>query len=371
MAFKYRNDFKFSESRELDQNKNPSMITKPESVPEEFKGQKEDLNYNNFETQELRSEILALKQIIESKDAALLKVKEDLKNSTIANNKAVGEKRFLQEEILALQKEQEKILSEYEVVLNKFENASSERTEKCKYIDFLESKVNILESENTELKSQSLQFELELQNLRNRDQDTQHEIKLFANQINSFQENEETYLTENRELKKHNDECTGKIVELAREIEELHRLLQSKDNSSKILQQELKEYQDLLGNIKEKEEELRRTGQEKDRAMQKIKDLLIAIENQERKIEEKDQMLQPLQETIKRLTGTCGNLQKDVENALRNEERYKIRLREYEEKIELLLLREKDVQDYVLRKKERLKARNDAEIQLMTMLRSV
>ncbi|OMJ84959.1 hypothetical protein SteCoe_13870 [Stentor coeruleus] len=371
MSFKYRNDFKFSESRELDQNKNPSIPVRPEVSYEEFKVQKEDLNYNTFEIQELRSEILALKQIIETKDIALLKVKEDLKNSTIANNKAVGEKRFLQEEILALQKEQEKILSEYEVILSKFESASSERTEKCKYIDFLENKVKILESENTELKSQSLQVELELQNLRNRDQDTQHEIKVFENQINSFQENEETYLTENRELKKHNDECAGKIVALAREIEELHRFLQAKDNSCKLMQQELKEYQDLLGNLKENEENLRRTAQEKDRAMQKIKDLLISIEEQDRKIEEKDKLLQSLQETIKRLTATCGTLQKDIENSLRNEERYKNRLREYEEKIELLLLREKEVQDYVLRKKERLKARNEAEIQLMTMLRSI
>lgn len=161
MSYKYKPDIKYSES---EYNRSTLSNIQPTNlIYEENKRLHEELLEKNLEIQEIQTELSAIKQLVDNKEQLLSKLKEDIRQSTLINNKAVGEQRFLQEEILSLQRDQEKLLSEYESVLSKIEDLASERLEKNKYIDYLEGKNKTLEQNFFEMRSQTLTLEVELQ----------------------------------------------------------------------------------------------------------------------------------------------------------------------------------------------------------------
>ena len=161
MSYNYKPDIKYSES---EYNRSTLSNIQPTNlIYEENKRLHEELLEKNLEIQEIQTELSAIKQLVDNKEQLLSKLKEDIRQSTLINNKAVGEQRFLQEEILSLQRDQEKLLSEYESVLTKIEDLASERLEKNKYIDYLEGKNKTLEQNFFEMRSQTLTLEVELQ----------------------------------------------------------------------------------------------------------------------------------------------------------------------------------------------------------------
>ena len=116
MSYNYKPDIKYSES---EYNRSTLSNIQPTNlIYEENKRLHEELLEKNLEIQEIQTELSAIKQLVDNKEQLLSKLKEDIRQSTLINNKAVGEQRFLQEEILSLQRDQEKLLSEYESVLS-------------------------------------------------------------------------------------------------------------------------------------------------------------------------------------------------------------------------------------------------------------
>ena len=221
MSFKFRNDYKFSDTRENDLTRftpNASQISKNDYFTEETKKLKEDLTEKTLEIQDLQTELSAIKQLVDNKDQNMLKLKEELKLANIANKKAIGEQRFFHEEIFGLQKEQEKMLNEYEMVLSKLEAVNAEKNEKNKYIEHLEGKIRGLEEQNSELHSQNIMFDVKYQELKLKEQESQHEIKLYSNQITTLQEQEDEFIGENKELKVYNEELSEKVLVLAQEL---------------------------------------------------------------------------------------------------------------------------------------------------------
>ena len=215
MSFKFRNDYKYSESRENDLTRyapQSSQGLKQEGLLEENSTLREELSEKNFELQETQTELSAVKQLVDNKDQALFKLKEELKQVNISNKKAIGEQRFLQEEILTLQREQSKLLGESELVLSKFEAVSAERNEKVKYIEYIENKLTTIEQQFSEMRSRNIQLEMQVQEIKLREQESQHEIKLFTNQISTLQEEEDEYILDNKELRRFNEEYSEKLL---------------------------------------------------------------------------------------------------------------------------------------------------------------
>ena len=374
MSFKFRNDYKYSESRENDLTRyapQSSQGLKQEGLLEENSTLREELSEKNFELQETQTELSAVKQLVDNKDQALFKLKEELKQVNISNKKAIGEQRFLQEEILTLQREQSKLLGEYELVLSKFEAVSAERNEKVKYIEYIENKLTTIEQQFSEMRSRNIQLEMQVQEIKLREQESQHEIKLFTNQISTLQEEEDEYILDNKELRRFNEEYSEKLLILDQEIQEAQKEIRYRDCKINDLQRELKEYEELLGDLKGGEEEVRRNNEEKDRGIQKIKELIIGIDAKEKLIDEKNDMIRETEIGLKRVKEDNYTIAKNYTELQVENEKLKERIKELHEKIELLEAREEDVKVYLVRKSERLRLREDAENQLLQALKSI
>ena len=137
------------------------------------------------------------------------------------------------------------------------------------------------------------------------------------------------------------------------------------------MQRELKEYEELLGDLKGGEEEVRRNNEEKDRGIQKIKELIIGIDAKEKLIDEKNDMIRETEIGLKRVKEDNYTIAKNYTELQVENEKLKERIKELHEKIELLEAREEDVKVYLVRKSERLRLREDAENQLLQALKSI
>lgn len=374
MSFKFRNDYKFSDSRENDITRStPQHLQnlKNDAVFEENAKLRDEISEKNFELQELQTELSAIKQLVDNKDQSMLKLRDELKAALILNKKAVGEQRFLHEEILTLQREQEKLLGDYELLLSKFEAISAEKVEKNRYVENLEQKICSLEQGFSETRSKNLQLEIWLQEVKEKEQESQHEIKLVTNQISSLQEMEDEYAVENQGLRQCNEEYSEKILGMALEIQEIQKEIRYKDCKINDLTRELAEYEEVFGELKGNEDEFRRNHEEKERGIKKIKEFIICLDEKERIIEEKQEYIREIENSAKKIKEDNCVLSKKCTESLNDLSRARERNEELLEKIELLEEREKDVKSYLARKCERLNMRKDAESQLLSALNSV
>lgn len=363
MAFKFRNDYKFTESRENELNK-VQIIDKTDLV-----GLQSELSNKTLELQELQAELLAVKQFVDLKDQALSKAKEDLKQVQVSNNKAVGEQRFLQEEILNLQREQEKTLEDYEKVLDKVQVLTSDINEKTRIIDILENKNKLLESQLSEARAHLLQLEIELQESRNRESEALHEAKVVKNQISVFQEEEDNLLRENKQLKSISEEFSCKFDEARRELDKLLGDNIEKERAIKGFKEELQDYDDILGDFKGYREENKREREEKERGVRKIREMILKLEEKDKTVEQKDREIRDLHVALEQKDKKCDEILVLLQDEKRNVENKEKKIKELANKVELLEFKQSEVKDYLARKGDRMRVRYEAQLALAHSLK--
>jgi epidermal growth factor receptor substrate 15 len=322
-----------------------------------------------LEVQELQAELLAVKQLVDLKDQNICKLKEDLRQSQVANNKAVGEHRFLQEEILTLQKEQERTLEDYEKVLDKVETLTNDRTEKFKFIEGLEDRNRLLQIQLAEARNMISQLELQLNDKNTKEHEEQYEIKVLANQLTLVHEQEDELLKENKELKAFNEELVEKLRGLNEEVSFFHEKSKEKDKMIEGFTNELRDYDDILGDFKGFKEVNRREKEEKERGILKIKELIVMNEEKERNLEKKDKEINELRITLNNKERTVADIMNILQEEKKNSDSKEKKIRELQDKIELLDFKQMEVKEYLARKAERMKARYEAELALVHSLK--
>lgn len=82
---------------------------------------KADLAEQTARSLELTAQIAPLQESLERKDSQLKQTAVELEQIKLANSKAVGEQKFLQDEILKLTSEQQQLYDDYETALNRLE----------------------------------------------------------------------------------------------------------------------------------------------------------------------------------------------------------------------------------------------------------
>lgn len=328
---------------------------------------KEDIKILEF--QELQAELMAVKQLVDLKDQTISKLKEDLRACQVLNTKAVGEQRFLQEEILLLQKEQEKTLEDYEKVLDKVEVLTADRNEKCQIIEILEDKNKLLESQLAETKSMIIQIQHELNDKKTRENDGNYEIKVLSNQINLLQTQEDEMIRDNKELRILNEDLMEKLKSLNEEILVLKGKNAEKDKIIEEFTSELKDYDDILADFKGYKESNRKDKEEKERGILKIKELIVRNDEKEKIIERKEKEICEMRGMVEAKERNVTEVLGIAQEEKRNGELKDRRIKELIDKVELLEFKQLEVKEYLGRKADRMKARFEAELSLVHSLK--
>lgn len=328
---------------------------------------KEDIKILEF--QELQAELMAVKQLVDLKDQTISKLKEDLRACQVLNTKAVGEQRFLQEEILLLQKEQEKTLEDYEKVLDKVEVLTADRNEKCQIIEIIEDKNKLLESQLAETKSMIIQIQHELNDKKTRENDGNYEIKVLSNQINLLQTQEDEMIRDNKELRILNEDLMEKLKSLNEEILVLKGKNAEKDKIIEEFTSELKDYDDILADFKGYKESNRKDKEEKERGILKIKELIVRNDEKEKIIERKEKEICEMRGMVEAKERNVTEVLGIAQEEKRNGELKDRRIKELIDKVELLEFKQLEVKEYLGRKADRMKARFEAELSLVHSLK--
>ena len=324
---------------------------------------KEDIKILEF--QELQAELMAVKQLVDLKDQSISKLKEDLRACQVLNTKAVGEQRFLQEEILLLQKEQERTLEDYEKVLDKVEVLTADRNEKSQIIEILEDKNKLLDSPLAETKSMIIQIQHELNDKRTRENDGNYEIKVLSNQVSLLQAQEDEMIRDNKELRILNEDLMEKLKSLNEEVSVLMGRNKEQEKTIEEFTGELKDYDDILADFKGYKESNRKDKEEKERGILKIKELIVRNDEKERIIERKEKEICEMRGLVEDKERRVSEIMAIAQEEKRSYDLKDRKIKELVDKVELLEFKQMEVKEYLGRKADRMKARFEAELSLV------
>ena len=324
---------------------------------------KEDIKILEF--QELQAELMAVKQLVDLKDQSISKLKEDLRACQVLNTKAVGEQRFLQEEILLLQKEQERTLEDYEKVLDKVEVLTADRNEKSQIIEILEDKNKLLDSQLAETKSMIIQIQHELNDKRTRENDGNYEIKVLSNQVSLLQAQEDEMIRDNKELRILNEDLMEKLKSLNEEVSVLMGRNKEQEKTIEEFTGELKDYDDILADFKGYKESNRKDKEEKERGILKIKELIVRNDEKERIIERKEKEICEMRGLVEDKERRVSEIMAIAQEEKRSYDLKDRKIKELVDKVELLEFKQMEVKEYLGRKADRMKARFEAELSLV------
>jgi predicted nucleic acid-binding Zn-ribbon protein len=132
---------------------------------------------------------------------------------------------------------------------------------------------------------------------------------------------------------------------------------------------ELRDYDDILGDFKGFKEVNRREKEEKERGILKIKELIVMNEEKERNLEKKDKEINELRITLNSKERTVADIMNILQEEKKNSDSKEKKIRELQDKIELLDFKQMEVKEYLARKAERMKARYEAELALVHSLK--
>lgn len=342
---------------------NQDFQTKNNLMARENQQLKSELCDKIVEAQELQAELTAIRELIDMKDITIGKLKEELKQATTANNKAAGEQRFLQEQMLAFQQEQEQLLDDYEQVLSKIEIISKEKAQAMHQADELSTRVRILERQNEEFSISRAQESNEIYQLRIQIKERTEETNLGKQQLENLRIEAKGYIDDIHHLNQINQRAEESSRKFREEILRLQEKLDEQYSKQQITDRE-------SSKIREISEEIRRLERENFRYQEQLREASLIISQKDEDSENRYCEISKLQKSNKELRDDNYVLSSKLLEVGNQNDKLRRLVEELQTKVEYLSEHDKEIKAYLGRKEKLLQVREQAERELQIALDS-
>ena len=98
---------------------------KIETLTEENSHLHELLSETGARSQEMEAEVMSLRTVLEKKESVVSRLRDEVKAASLANGKSVDEHQRLQQQVISLNQDQEKLLRDYEVLMDQCDRVTS------------------------------------------------------------------------------------------------------------------------------------------------------------------------------------------------------------------------------------------------------
>lgn len=101
------------------------LQSKIEALTEENTHLHDLLSETGARSQEMEAEVVSLRTLLDKKEAMVSRLREEIKSATFANAKSVEEHQLLQQQVISLNQDQEKLLRDYEVLMDQCDRVTA------------------------------------------------------------------------------------------------------------------------------------------------------------------------------------------------------------------------------------------------------
>ena len=318
--------------------------------------------------QELEAEIDSLGAVVERKEATIARLRDELKSATHANAKSIGEQQSLQEQIVRLNKEQEKLLKDYEVLMDQCDKVTGQ----------LDSQTQA----NTRLKAEAESATGRWTQAAREGEAQSRRVADAEYLMSAIQTKYEAAVLTIKDLKHEVD--TAKEMALQAQ-QDVRHLREARDSTQSQLKSEISDLEAVLADMKsvvgrkdeeiaalvERCQQLQTTVQGAGKLQGQVSEMTKVMDSKDATIVSQDQDLQLLERANRDLEAESRDLQKQLR--AQNQEMSKMaqHIESLKQQLRSLSRSEDSLKRYLEKKERMLDMRAQAEAELRTALHSV
>ncbi|CAG9333689.1 unnamed protein product [Blepharisma stoltei] len=315
------------------------------------------------EAQELQAELTAIRELNDIKDQNLSKLKEELKQATTANSKAAGEQRFLQEQMLLFQQEQEQLLDDYEQALAKIEVLSKEKNQALFQLEELNTRCHFLERQNEDLTNSKNQDSSEIYQLRTQLKEKNEEVFASKQQLENLRNEAKGYIDELHHMHQINERSEETAKGLREEIRRLQSQMDEQFLKTQNTEREMMKAREMSGELKNIERDNRRLEEQ-------LRESNLMLSQKDADLEGRYTEISKLQKSNKELRDDNYTLSSKLVEFENENERLRRSNDEFRIRVDYLSENDKEIRGYLSRKEKMLRIREQAERELQDALDS-
>lgn len=343
------------------------LQAKIETLTEENSNLHEQLSESVVRRQEMEAEVMSLRSVLEKKEGTISRLRDEVKNATFANAKSVEEHRMLQQQVISLNQDQEKLLRDYEVLMDQCD------------------RVTVLLDQQS---SASARLKGELDTVTGKWTQTQRDLEAHIRRANdaeylmtAVQTKYEAAVLTIKDLKKEVETAKEMALQAQQDVRRLH---EAKEESQQRLKSEANNLEVTVTELRlivaKKDEEMQSLAlrcqqlqsslQSSTRVQGQIEDLTKLVETKEAALLTQEQDLQLLERANRDLESENRSLQKEIR--VLNTEMSKLSQSNESLKHQLRSLEKSEdhLKRYLEKKERMLEMRAQAEAELRSAMQS-
>lgn len=340
---------------------------KIETLTEENAHLHELLSETGARSQEMEAEVMSLRALLEKKEMMVSRLRDEVKAATLANGKSVEEHQRLQQQVISLNQDQEKLLRDYEVLMDQCDRVTSlldqqtatntrlkgdldtttakwtqtqrdieTQTRRANDAEYLMTAVQTkyeaalltikdLKGEVEVAKEMALQAQQDVRRLHEAKEDAHMRLKTEANEL-------EVNVTELRLLLAKKEEelqsCTLRIQQLQTtlqtagrnqaQVTELNKVLEAKDSALMAQEQDLQLLERANRDLETENRSLQKELRTQNMEMAKMAHTIDSLRHQQRALEKSEESLKRYLEKKERMLDMRAQAEAELRSALQS-----------------------------------------------------